>query len=40
VSSYNKYMGGVDKKNHMKSYYTFTVSGKKWWSRIIDLDII
>ena len=34
VSSYNKYMGGVDKNDQMKSYYTIPVSGKKWWSRI------
>ena len=34
VSSYNKYMGGVDKNDQMKSYYTIPVAGKKWWSRV------
>jgi len=28
-------MGGVDKNDQMKSYYTIPVSGKKWWSRIL-----
>ena len=28
-------MGGVDKNEQMKSYYTIPVSGKKWWSRIL-----
>ena len=37
ISSYNTYMGGVDKNDQMKSYYTIPVSGKKWWSRIIIL---
>ena len=35
ISLYNTYMGGVDKKNQEKSYYTIPVSGKKWWSRIL-----
>ena len=34
VSSYNKYMGGGDKNDQMKSYYTIPVAGKKWWSRV------
>ena len=34
VASYNKFMGGVDKNDQMKSYYTIPVAGKKWWSRI------
>ena len=29
ISLYNTYMGGVDKKNQEKSYYTIPVSGKK-----------
>ena len=28
VSSYNKYMGGVDKNDQMKSYYTIPVAGQ------------
>jgi len=35
ISAYNKYMGGVDKNDQMKSYYTIPVSGKKWWIRIL-----
>ena len=35
ISSYNTYMGGVDKNDQMKSYYTIPVSGKNWWSRIL-----
>ena len=35
ISLYNTYMGGVDKNDQMKSYYTIPVSGKKWWSRIL-----
>ena len=35
ISLYNTYMGGVDKNNQEKSYYTIPVSGKKWWSRIL-----
>ena len=35
ISSFNTYMGGVDKNDQMKSYYTIPVSGKKWWSRIL-----
>ena len=35
ISSYNTHMGGVDKNDQMKSYYTIPVSGKKWWSRIL-----
>lgn len=27
VSTYNKYMGGVDKNDQMKSYYQISVSG-------------
>lgn len=34
VSCYNMYMGGVDKNDQMKSYYTIPVAGKKWWSRV------
>ncbi|PFX26968.1 PiggyBac transposable element-derived protein 5 [Stylophora pistillata] len=34
VSSYNAHMGGVDRNDQMKSYYTIPVAGKKWWSRI------
>ena len=33
VSTYNKYMGGVDKNDQMKSYYQIPISGKKWWTR-------
>lgn len=29
VSTYNKYVGGVDKNDQMKSYYQIPVSGKK-----------
>ena len=28
-------MGGVDKNDQMKSFYTIPVSGKKWWSRTL-----
>lgn len=35
ISAYNTYMGGVDKNDQMKSYYTIPVSGNKWWSRIL-----
>ena len=28
VLSYNKYMGGVDKNDQMKSYYTIPVAGQ------------
>lgn len=35
IVAYNKYMGGVDKNDQMKSYYTIPVSGKKWWTRIL-----
>ena len=35
ISSYITYMGGVDKNDQMKSYYTNPVSGKKWGSRIL-----
>ena len=35
VSTYNKYMGGVDKNDQMKSYYQISVSGKKWWTRLL-----
>lgn len=38
VSSYNTYMGGVDKNDQMKSYYPIPVAGKKWWSRILLID--
>lgn len=34
VSSFNEYMGGVDKNDHMKSYYPIPVAEKKWWSRV------
>ena len=34
ISSYNRYMGGVDKNDQMKSYYGINVSGKKWWTRV------
>lgn len=34
IASYNAHMGGVDRNDQMKSYYTIPVSGKKWWSRI------
>ena len=34
ISSYNTYMGGVDKNDQMKSYYPIPVAGKKWWSRV------
>ena len=36
VSTYNKYMGEVDKNDQMmKSYYQISVSGKKWWTRLL-----
>ena len=31
----NKFMGGVDRNDQMKSYYPIPVSGKKWWLRIL-----
>ena len=34
VSSYNRYMGGVDKNDQMKSYYGISVTGRKWWTRV------
>ena len=34
VSTY-KYMGGVDKNDQMKSYYQISVTGKKWWTRLL-----
>ena len=30
ISTYNFYMGGVDKNDQMKSYYGINISGKKW----------
>lgn len=43
ISLYNTYMGGVDKNDKMKSYYTIPVSGKKWWSTslfdLVDMSI-
>lgn len=33
VVDYNKYMGGIDRNDQMKSYYTKPVAGKKWWLR-------
>ena len=35
ISSYNTYMGGVDKSDQMKPYHTIPVPGKIWWSRIL-----
>ena len=35
VSTYNKHMGGVDKNDQMKSYYQISVTGKKWWTRLL-----
>lgn len=35
VSTYNKYMGGVAKNDQMKSYYQISISGKKWWTRLL-----
>ena len=35
VSTYNQYMGGVDKNDQMKSYYQISVTGKKWWTRLL-----
>lgn len=34
ISTYNQYMGGVDKNDQMRSYYPIPAFGKKWWSRI------
>ena len=34
ISTYNFYMGGVDKNDQMKSYYGINISGKKWWTRV------
>ena len=34
ISSYNIYMGGVDKNDQMESYFPIEVTGKKWWSRV------
>ena len=34
ISTYNCYMGGVDKNDQMKSYYGINISGKKWWTRV------
>ena len=33
ISTYNCYMGGVDKNDQMKFYYGINISGKKWWTR-------
>ena len=35
VSTYNHYIGGVDKNDQMKSYYQISVTGKKWWTRLL-----
>ena len=35
ISTYNCYMGGVDKNDQMKSYYGINISGKKWWTRVL-----
>ena len=34
ISTYNFYMGGVDKNDQMKSYYGINISGKKWRTRV------
>ena len=34
ISTYNFYMGGVDKNDRMKSYYGIKISGKKWWTKV------
>ena len=34
ISTYNCYMGEVDKNDQMKSYYGINISGKKWWTRV------
>ena len=39
IREYNAYMGGVDRNDQMKSYYTIPCAGKKWWMRIF-LDIL
>ena len=31
---YNKHMGGVDKNDQLKSYYSIICRSKKWWPRI------
>ena len=34
ISTYNFYMGGVDKNDQVKSYYGINISGKKWRTRV------
>lgn len=34
VSSYNLYIGGVNKNDQMKSYYNIPVAEKMWWNRV------
>ena len=34
ISSYNKYMGGVDRNDQMKSYYAIKFISRKWWHRV------
>jgi hypothetical protein len=34
ISSYNKYMGGVDRNDQMKSYYAIKFRSRKWWDRV------
>ena len=35
LAGYNKYMGGVDKSNQMKSYYGLNRKSKRWTLRLI-----
>ena len=35
ISTYNKYMGGVDLNDQMRSYYPSGRPGKKWWRYLL-----
>ena len=34
ITSYNQYMGGVDRNDQMKSYYGIKWRSRKWWHRV------
>lgn len=34
ITMYNKHMGGVNKNDQLKSYYSIICRSKKWWPRI------
>ena len=34
IKKYNKFMGGVDRNDQVKSYYSINLHTKKWWTRL------